>query len=50
MLVLKLTKRASKEAGREIGHVYMTTTRHTLMGHMKAMCTGWEEVPAKDVP
>jgi len=29
-----------------IGHVYMTTTGHTLMGHMKAMCTGSEEVQA----
>jgi thiosulfate reductase cytochrome b subunit len=26
-------------------HGYMTTTGHTLSGHLKAMCTGWEEVP-----
>ncbi len=26
-------------------HIYMTTTGHTLWSHMKAMCTGWEEVP-----
>jgi thiosulfate reductase cytochrome b subunit len=26
-------------------HVYMTTTGHTLTCHLKAMCTGWEEVP-----
>lgn len=25
-------------------HVYMTTTGHTLFCHLKAMCTGWEEV------
>ena len=28
-----------------IGHVYMTTTGHTLTCHMKAMFTGWEDVP-----
>ncbi len=27
-------------------HVYMTTTGHTPMVYLKAMCTGWEEVPA----
>jgi thiosulfate reductase cytochrome b subunit len=27
-------------------HVYMTTTGHRLTCHIKAMCTGWEEVPA----
>lgn len=26
-------------------HVYMTTTGHTLACHLKAMCTGWEELP-----
>ncbi len=25
-------------------HVYMTTTGHTLFCHIKAMCTGWEEI------
>lgn len=28
-----------------IVHVYMTTTGHSIMCHMTAMCTGWEEVP-----
>ena len=28
-----------------IVHVYMTTTGHTLTCHLKAMCSGWEEVP-----
>ncbi|MEW8512902.1 MAG: cytochrome b/b6 domain-containing protein, partial [Candidatus Thiodiazotropha sp.] len=27
-----------------IGHVYLTTTGHTVMAHIKAMLTGWEEV------
>ena len=27
-----------------IGHIYMTTTGHSLMAHIKAMITGWEEV------
>lgn len=27
-----------------IVHVYMTTTGHTLTGHIAAMITGWEEV------
>ncbi len=26
-------------------HVYMTTTGHTPLAHLKAMCTGWEETP-----
>jgi thiosulfate reductase cytochrome b subunit len=26
-------------------HVYMTTTGHRVCAHLKAMCTGWEEVP-----
>ncbi|HEY0845390.1 MAG TPA: cytochrome b/b6 domain-containing protein [Noviherbaspirillum sp.] len=26
------------------GHVYLTTTGHTLFAHIKAMITGWEEV------
>lgn len=30
-----------------IVHVYMTTTGHSLATHFKAMCTGWEEVPAE---
>ncbi len=29
-----------------IVHVYMTTTGHTLGAHIRAMITGWEEVPA----
>lgn len=28
-----------------IVHVYMTTTGHTPLCHMQAMCTGWEAVP-----
>ncbi|MBI9075716.1 MAG: cytochrome b/b6 domain-containing protein [Desulfatibacillum sp.] len=28
-----------------IVHVYMTTTGHTIMAHIKAMISGWEEVP-----
>lgn len=28
-----------------IVHVYMTTTGHSLFAHIKAMITGWEEVP-----
>ncbi|MFZ2446338.1 MAG: cytochrome b/b6 domain-containing protein [Syntrophobacteraceae bacterium] len=27
-------------------HIYMVTTGHTMTAHLKAMCTGWEEVPA----
>jgi thiosulfate reductase cytochrome b subunit len=27
-------------------HVYMTTTGHSVTAHIRAMCTGWEEVPA----
>ncbi|MCF8083147.1 MAG: cytochrome b/b6 domain-containing protein [Deltaproteobacteria bacterium] len=27
-------------------HVYMTSTGHSITAHFKAMCTGWEEVPA----
>lgn len=26
-------------------HVYMTTTGHTITSHMKAMISGWEDVP-----
>jgi thiosulfate reductase cytochrome b subunit len=26
-------------------HIYMTTTGHRLTAHLRAMCTGWEEVP-----
>lgn len=26
------------------GHVYLTTTGHTIFAHIKAMITGWEEV------
>lgn len=26
-------------------HVYMTTTGHTVSAHLKAMITGWEDVP-----
>jgi thiosulfate reductase cytochrome b subunit len=28
-----------------IGHVYMTTTGHTIFANIKAMITGWEEEP-----
>ncbi len=31
-----------------IVHIYMTTTGHSLTAHFKAMCTGWEEVPARE--
>lgn len=31
-----------------IGHNYMITTGHNHSCHLKAMCTGWEEVPAND--
>jgi octaheme c-type cytochrome (tetrathionate reductase family) len=27
-----------------VGHVYLTTTGHTVLAHIKAMFTGWEEV------
>lgn len=27
-----------------VGHVYLTTTGHTVFAHIKAMFTGWEEV------
>ncbi|MBL6958383.1 MAG: cytochrome b/b6 domain-containing protein [Rhodospirillales bacterium] len=27
-----------------VGHVYLTTTGHTVTSHIKAMITGWEEV------
>jgi thiosulfate reductase cytochrome b subunit len=27
-----------------IGHVYMTTTGHTIFAHIRAMITGWEEI------
>jgi thiosulfate reductase cytochrome b subunit len=29
-------------------HVYMTTTGHSLTAHFRAMCSGWEEVPAAE--
>ena len=28
-----------------IVHMYMTTTGHTIMAHIKAMLSGWEDVP-----
>ena len=28
-----------------IGHVYLTTTGHTPMTNIKAMITGWEDLP-----
>jgi len=28
-------------------HVYMTTTGHSLYAHIKAMCSGYEEVPVQ---
>jgi len=31
-----------------IAHVYLTTTGHTPLAHIKAMITGWEEVEAED--
>ncbi|MCG7862406.1 MAG: tetrathionate reductase family octaheme c-type cytochrome [Candidatus Thiodiazotropha endolucinida] len=30
-----------------IGHVYLTTTGHTVTAHIKAMLTGWEEIEAE---
>jgi thiosulfate reductase cytochrome b subunit len=33
-----------------IVHIYMTTTGHSLTSHFRAMCTGWEEVPARPNP
>ena len=27
-----------------VGHVYLTTTGHTLFSQIKAMITGWDEV------
>jgi thiosulfate reductase cytochrome b subunit len=27
-----------------VGHVYLTTTGHTVLAHIKAMFTGWEDV------
>ena len=29
-------------------HVYLTTTGHTPLAHIKAMITGWEEVEADE--
>ena len=29
-----------------VGHVYLTTTGHTVFAHIKAMFSGWEEVDA----
>jgi len=26
-------------------HVYMTTTGHSVTAHIRAICTGWEEIP-----
>jgi thiosulfate reductase cytochrome b subunit len=28
-----------------VGHIYMTTTGHTIFAHIRAMITGWEEIP-----
>ena len=33
-----------------IVHVYLITTGHTLTSNLKAMVTGWEEIPADEVP
>ncbi len=33
-----------------IGHVYLTTTGHTLWSNLKAMITGWEEVEEEEEP
>ncbi|MFH1134999.1 MAG: cytochrome b/b6 domain-containing protein [Pseudomonadota bacterium] len=33
-----------------IVHVYMTTTGHGVSAHIKAMITGWEEVPETETP
>lgn len=30
-----------------VGHIYMTTTGHSVTCHLSAMCSGWEEVPAE---
>ncbi len=27
-----------------VGHVYLITTGHTVLAHIKAMFSGWEEV------
>lgn len=32
------------------GHVYLTTTGHTLTAHIKAMITGWEDVDEPRAP
>ena len=29
-----------------IGHLYLSTTGHTPLAHIKAMITGWEDVEA----
>ena len=31
-----------------VGHVYLTSTGHTVFAHIKAMLTGWEEVEKGD--
>jgi thiosulfate reductase cytochrome b subunit len=33
-----------------IVHVYLITTGHTLTSNLRAMITGWEEIPADEVP
>lgn len=33
-----------------IVHVYLTTTGHTVLAHIKTMITGWEELPEDDFP
>ena len=32
-----------------IGHVYMTTTGHTVFSHIKAMLVGYEELPEDEI-
>lgn len=33
-------------AGFLVMHIYLTTTGHTVLSNMKAMITGWEEIPS----
>ena len=33
-----------------IGHIYLTTTGHTLTSNIKAMITGWEDLPDDELP
>jgi thiosulfate reductase cytochrome b subunit len=33
-----------------VGHVYLITTGHTLTSNLRAMITGWEDLPAAPAP